>query len=321
MTEENVVRQLPTLLERLASKLQACLSREASNREEWIALQESKCATLIEIRGQFPADVEFGQWCEDNGFNKRVLNADDRAAAIAMGRDPEALHRCLVETARVSLRLIYLHEFDRYRSAAKPPNRRKAQPKLDIPRSITEAQAEEIITRHFDRGETLLDITHDLISPDAKRQSLAVEKIVALERGRRHGAAEQLDPPIDPADMRKNTRRRYEAALRKARKELRDEVTAEINAVYDNYVIRLRERGVWAERILASHKGVMTRETFRKIKACLHPDHNTFTHAAEALRVFGALEKVLVKPDPLPDGSGLPTTTAELMARRRQYQR
>lgn len=323
MIEENVV-QLPTLLDRLASKLQAYLTQEAANRQEWIAIQEAKCATLVEIRGQFTADIEFGQWCKDNGFGKNVLDDNTRAAAIAMGRQPEALHACLEATTRRSLHTIYDMEFGRFGNISKPESRRKKnkQKKLDIPRNVTEAQAEEIINRHFEQGENLLHITHDLLNPDAKRQSLAVEKIVAIERGRRQGMAEQLEPPLDPAEMRQNMRKRYEAALRKARKELREEITAEINRVYDVYVKRLNEQHSWADRIIASHKGVMSRDAFRKIKACLHPDHNSFKFAAEALQTFSELEKVLVKPDgPVSTAPPLPTTAAELMARRRQYQR
>ena len=120
--------------------------------------------------------------------------------------------------------------------------------------------------------------------------------------------------------MSLSVRKRYEAALRKARKELREEITAEINAVYDVYVKRRHERDVWAERIIASHKGLISKDAFRKIKACLHPDHNTFAHAADALRIFSDLEKILVKPDEPAAGPPLPTTAAELMARRQEYQ-
>jgi hypothetical protein len=322
MTEENVV-QLPTLLERLASKLKTCLTQEAANRQEWIAIQEAKCATLVEIRGQFTANIEFGEWCEDNGFGKDVLNPETRAAAIAMGRHPKELRECLEATRRRSLDTIHRLEFDRFCNITKTTRREQNQTKKpDLPHNITEDQAEEIIHRHFERGETLLDITHDLISPDAKRQSLAVEKIVAIERGRRHGMSEQLDPPLDPADMRQNMRNRYEATLRKARKELREEITAEINGVYDVYVRRLNERHTWAERIIASHKGVISKEAYRKVKACLHPDHNSFKFAAEALQIFSELEPLLVKPDePIPAGPPLPTTAAELMARRREFQK
>ena len=41
MDNENIV-QMPTLLERLATKLKTCLSQEASNRQEWIRSEERR---------------------------------------------------------------------------------------------------------------------------------------------------------------------------------------------------------------------------------------------------------------------------------------
>ena len=105
MTEENVV-QLPSLLDRSASKLTNYLSQEAANRQEWIAIQEGICLTLVEARDQFPADIEFGQWCEGNGLGKDVLDYNTRALAIDMGRYPNELRKCLEDTNRRSLRTI-----------------------------------------------------------------------------------------------------------------------------------------------------------------------------------------------------------------------
>src|SRR5262245_57965602 len=110
MTEENVV-QLPTLLERLADRRRAYLNRDDKNRKDWLEMQEGICLTLAEARGQFPANIEFGQWCNDNAFGENILNSDDRAAAIDMGRDPTALRACLEATDRRSLQMIYRHEF------------------------------------------------------------------------------------------------------------------------------------------------------------------------------------------------------------------
>jgi hypothetical protein len=55
-------------------------------------------------------------------------------------------------------------------------------------------QAAEVIDRYFNRGEKLLDITHAIVSPKAKRQSLAVEKVIAIGRGRREGLGEPRAP-------------------------------------------------------------------------------------------------------------------------------
>jgi hypothetical protein len=114
--------------------------------------------------------------------------------------------------------------------------------------------------------------------------------------------------------------KRYEAAIRKARAEIREELRQEVYKECDVFVASIKERAERADRILAGHNGALSRDAFRRIKACLHPDHNTFTFAAEALQTFSELEDVLVKPDPPPrDGvPPLPQTAAELMARRRR---
>jgi hypothetical protein len=117
-------------------------------------------------------------------------------------------------------------------------------------------------------------------------------------------------------------RKRYEAAIRKARNELREEVRVEVQREFDIYVKHWKDKVERADRILRGFKGHISKDVFRKIKACLHPDHNSFAFAAEALQTFSELEKVLVKPDePVLSGPPLPATAAEMMARRREYRR
>ena len=130
MIEDNVAT-LPTRLERLADKLRGYLSREVTNRQEWVEIQIGKCTTLVEMRDQFSADIDFGRWCDENGFGKGIINKDTRAYMLKMGREPETLRKCLEATERRSLEMIYRHEFgsvlsaqnttgDRFLSAQKP---------------------------------------------------------------------------------------------------------------------------------------------------------------------------------------------------------
>ena len=90
MTEENVV-QLPSPLDRSASKLTNYLSQEAANRQEWIAIQEGIRLTLVEARDQFPADIELGSGAKATASGKDVLDYNTRALAIDMGRYPERI--------------------------------------------------------------------------------------------------------------------------------------------------------------------------------------------------------------------------------------
>lgn len=149
---ENIV-QLPSVLERLATRLKTYLNRDATNRHEWIEIQEGICCTLAEAREEIGADIPFGQWCKDNGFDK--INDHDRAAAIKMGNDPIALHACLEVTERRSLRLIYKNDFGRFGSATKPNSRRKVKPEhkpspefIKAKAAIAELQAEGATVSH-----------------------------------------------------------------------------------------------------------------------------------------------------------------------------
>jgi hypothetical protein len=226
-----------------------------------------------------------------------------------MGREPEALRACLEATTRRSLREIYRLEFSRFSSPAKPTKRRKKKPAPQLEKALAAVDDLQI-------GGDL--ITEKRVSEAAGVSSATAHIAIQMRREDVPAPAE----PLKPAEMRQSMRKRYEATLRQARKELREEVTAEVTGEYDVYVRRLNERHIWAEHIIAGHQGVMSRDAFRKIKACLHPDHNTFKYAAEALQTFSELERVLVKPDePAVSGPALPTTAAELMARRRQFQR
>lgn len=305
MANENVF-QLPTLLERLASEISAHLKRNARNHEEWIEIQVGLCARLAEARGQFPANIEFGQWCEANGFD---ISHQDRAAAIAMGGQPEALRKCLEATERRSLRRIHSSEFNRFTQVGKTAPKRK--PKLDLGHP---SEAFNKAKAAFDELEAKGEpFTARDVAEKAGVSDTPVRRVFAYKQ-----AEVELDP-LTPAEMRKSILKRYELAVKKARLEIREELKAEVYKELDVFVRHVKERSDRADRILGGYKGALSKEVFRKIKACLHPDHNTFKFAAEALQAFSELEVVLVKPDdPVRGGPPLPTTAAELMARRRR---
>jgi hypothetical protein len=310
MAEENIFH-LPTPLERLAVSIRTFLKREAQNHGEWLEIQEGICLELAEARKQFKANIPFGQWCEDNGFGENVLDPNTRAAAIAMGCEPEALCECLNATDRRSLLTIYRLEFSRYGNVSKTPRKPKPKPTSHPSPEFEKAKAAyEAIEA---RGEP---ITEAAIRAEAGVSSTPVRRVLAYKE-----AESELDP-LSPADMRATERKRYELALRKARAELREELKEEVYKELDVYVKHAKDQIERAEKILAGYKGIISKDAFRKIRACLHPDHNTFAHAAEALQIFSELEGVLVKPEtPTFSGASLPTTAAELMARRRQHKR
>jgi len=306
MTDENVV-QLPTRLERLAVTLEDYLRRDAANRDEWIAIQEGICITLAEARGTFPSNIEFGQWCDANKFE---LNHQTRAAAIAMGAEPEALRKCLEVTERRSLEQIHLNEFHRFTDVRKTPQRRQEKLDLSRPSSPEERSASAAYDQIVGEGGTP---TERAIRERAGVSSTPVRRVLASKK------VEALLDPLTRAEMNATVLKRYELAVKKARAEIREELKAEVYAELDVYVRHVKDRSDRADRIIAAHDGVMSKEIFRKIKACLHPDHNTFMFAADALRIFSELEDALVKADEPETGAPpVPETAAELMAKRRR---
>jgi len=313
------VHYMPSPLERLADKLRGFLARDAINRQDWIEIQMGKCLTLAEMREQIPPDIEFGRWCDENGFGKDVLKHETRAAAIAMGGEPEALRACLEATQRRSLREIFRLEFPRFSSAAKPTSKTRGRRKT----KVTEEMVDEVHNR-LERGVPVRE-------PELMEMFHAGEKTIERAILQAHVEREmrQAPPaiePLAPSQMAPIMRQRYDAQLRaaerKLRQELKEEITAELSKVYDGYVRFQNNRVAKADRVLAAHKGVISRATFRQIRACLHPDHCKFEYAATALRLFSELEDVLVKPDePALSGDRLPQTAAELMAWRKRYGR
>lgn len=312
MADENVV-QLPTVLERLAKRLSEFLKREATNKTEWIEIQEGICCTLAEARAEINADVPFGQWCEDNGFGDDKISHQTRADAIRMGNDPDALRACLQATERRSLRMIYQYDFQRFTSGGKPPSRRRKTEKTKV------QEVAEHIRSKVEAGEA---VSRAKVADEMDVGERVVEIARERELGRLQGLAER--PPMTRAEMSKTMGERYEAALRKARVEIREELRAEVYAEMNSWVAHWKGKIELSEKIIASARGIISRDVFNLIRACLHPDHNRFGRAGEAFDTFIKLEKVLVKPDPPPLPAGvppLPSSTAELMARRRTQRR
>jgi hypothetical protein len=347
MPEDNVV-QIPSRLERLANQIKNTLvqceqglEKAEAGRKDWVEAAHALCLLLVEARQHHPADIGFGEWCAANGFGEDVLNHQTRAAAIKMGKEPEALRSCLEATQRWSLRHIYRLEFTRFTHAGKPCDPIPAQRKPKMSHTVggairarctdgewrTAKKVAELVGHREPEVATALKY---MFQRGNGNSTFKVEKRLTQQEGQEYcivskAAAQQAEviTPLPLAEMPPTLEQRYEAAVRAAEKRLRNEIIAEISTEYKSYVKEYSERIRWAEQVLDNFKGLMSRAHFRKIKACLHPDHNTFVFAAEALQVFSELEKVLVKPEPrviagLPP---LPETVGELLARRAELDR
>jgi len=195
-------------------------------------------------------------------------------------------------------------------SPKKPPRKKAATPKLDVAQEAVRERIEnnEPVDRHGLAKE--LDISH-----------WTVEMARQRELGRREGLDEQLDPAfidsLKPAD-----KKRFDKAVAAEVERCLIEERRALHEEYSGYIKWMNDKNERAERILNSHKGLISREKFRKIKACLHPDHNTFVFAAEAIQIFSELEDILVKPEePVKVGPAFPVSVADMMARRNARKR
>ena len=100
---DNVTR-FPTRGERIFAEL-------AANKKEWIEDTIGLCTALVEARADFATHADFTRWLKDEGI---TINAQDRAAAIKMGRKPDVLRECSETTTWWTLRGIYKEYKDRF---------------------------------------------------------------------------------------------------------------------------------------------------------------------------------------------------------------
>jgi hypothetical protein len=318
--DENIV-PMPSPLDRLADQIRADLGRQDHGREEWIEATLDLCHHLAEARAEIRTDVDFGRWCETQGFD---LNPHDRAAAIEMGRHLEQARQVLQVTERRSIRYIYDREF-RIGHVAKPPPlptpQRDPEPVPTVRRKLTPEVRERVAAKLVE-GLPYQQIADAVTAamPDGEGISVTVVKTVKAELD-----AGGLD--LDTSGLSKSRQEQFDRALRAARIKIRAEVEAEVNAevrkAYEEiFIPHAIQRAEWAERILATHRGLMSRADYRKILSCLHPDSmadpERKARFGEAFQTFRDLEDVLVKADAPTMAGSLPKTVGELLARRRR---
>lgn len=180
----SLMRQVKPL-ERLADKLRNYLAQEATNRQEWIEIQMGICLTLVEARDKFTADVKFHRWCDLSGLGADVINHQTRAAAIAMGRDSEALRKCLEATERRSLREIHRLEFSRFTSAGKPTAQSTSRRKQTAnPKEVSARQAVRPLVQNN------RSISRATLAKQLGVGSATIQRAELYERGRLDGLHE-----------------------------------------------------------------------------------------------------------------------------------
>ncbi|MGD9617438.1 MAG: hypothetical protein AB7H90_20260 [Alphaproteobacteria bacterium] len=146
----------------------------------------------------------------------------------------------------------------------------------------------------------------------------AAQKAITRAAGRLEGMR------IDPNDFSLTAQQKLDIAIRQRTQELEamheKHVRDQVRRRLEETILPLyKERLADAERVLKARKGVMDRATYRKIRACLHPDRVAQEPALqaryeEAFNLFNKLESVLLDEKQLPTPAlAVPTTLNELM--------
>lgn len=110
-----------------AKQIIAIETRLENNEASWTDDSILLAVAYASKRDRFPGDREFGAWRALNNIGHRY-NADDQAALIGMGRQPDIMREVLLEAASRSYQLIWRKYKDRFRSVTKA----ESEPTLPI---------------------------------------------------------------------------------------------------------------------------------------------------------------------------------------------
>jgi hypothetical protein len=313
------INDIPALsdLDRLASEARDAIDRwENANRaidrdREAVAHAEHDlCGILVRARDKFTDNIGFGKWCETSGIK---LSHQDRAAAIAMGREPELALSVLLATKRSSLRLIHAKEFKRLTTDGKTQKPKPTKPTPELEKAL----------HAYDRRKLAgQELTYEAIMQEAGVSSTPVRRAIAMREAEEKVSKEAV------AGLSMSAQQKLDAAIRSAVRRL--ELEAETRAINEskkrldewhlpNYMALLRK----VEEMLKFKRGLMSRADYRKILRCVHPDtgaHVSDANRNEAFRLFTQLEARLVDDAEQADlkrVSTLPKTVEEMLARRK----
>lgn len=105
---------------------------------------------------------------------------------------------------------------------------------------------------------------------------------------------------------------------KRLRQQIEEEERAKIQTMWDRTVLpHYNKRLAEADRVIKTRRGVWSRNFYRKLLACVHPDRSSSSDAPEVFRAVKDSELLLCKEAEAPTTSvGIPKTVEELMARR-----
>jgi hypothetical protein len=150
---------------------------------------------------------------------------------------------------------------------------------------------------------------------------LNAREALLIEQGRRESVGNTEDPDHLSASARERYDRAVAAAIRRLEAEYEDRRQQELQRIIDTELLpHYREKERRADRIIgAARNGVFTNEEYRLVLSCLSPDSRgsvSEERLARAFNLFKENEQFLSKREAMPQPSTLPSSFADLIARR-----
>jgi hypothetical protein len=302
---------IATIQDPLALAIRNDLAREATNRQEWIAIKVSLCRRHDEAKRKYGDLVSFGRWFDENVGD--LISKDERAAYVAMGAQLETAKQILTATTRNSIEMIYRKEFlPRFRSAPKTAKPRRPQ--------VTDEYeaAMGIIERRAAAGESL---SYTEIEQEAGISSTAVRRALAAFDAKQEHATDF------GKFLASSAKEKLDRAIAQYKKKLDQEYSLRLNAEVKKYIAEkilpgYGEKLAKADKLLAAqdrgHYRVLpfTPQEYRAILSALHPDDSSSPERkAELFRLFKSKEDKLKMPVADAERLGRMPTYDELMAR------
>jgi len=322
-------------LNTLAEKIKVAIDQRESG---WVTATLDLCIYMAEARAAFLRDIEFGEWWDAHEFQ---LNKDDRAAAIAMGQEPDRTRQVLEATTRRSLRLIYAYEF-RVLSAEKPP--KAAKPK---PVSAERARAFAAYDRRKAAGE---ELTWEAVRLEAGTGHTVVRAVFTIRELEEQIAAEAPPPrPVEPerskaveeldaarvaqlASMTAAQRKQFDARVAEYRQQLADTMAAQLSAGIAKWeeetgiALYMKRLEKLETMFTTPRNAIMHKTEYNTILRCLHPDtghSRTDEERGEAFRTFAHYKLKMVNDEEERERarrelrSSMPKTLTEMLARKK----
>jgi hypothetical protein len=326
----NVV-EMPTKSEIIAQKIRSSIAGMKQADSEWRLHAISLCMQVATAKKLYPSNKSFGAWWDAQDFG---LNADTRAALVAMGQDIEQARKVLSATESRSIQLVYRKEFH-LRNATKTETK-----KAKTPLAVQNLQE---LLRQEENGVPLPDPTESAVltrlrefdescHKNGKIRAGQVALLIQQELEKRSEAKEP--PPVDPNELPMDLKAKYDLAVAQMQKKVMKEFDNKVKQLQDGFHEALKketrkfndtmhphwkrqiEFAANFERRTPEDRYPFTRTQYRELKFFTHPDKVASELKDRAASIFTLLaekEKALVKPEaPKITGDVFPETAEEL---------